>query len=413
MLATAPKQERVLLFGVELPESRHFAASMNELARLAQTAGAHVAARSSQKRSQYDSRFLLGSGKLADLQSIIKAKHIDTLIVNNRLSPRQHNNLESALNLKVLDRMQLILDIFALHARSYEGKLQVQLAQLDYLLPRLTGKGAFLSRQAGGIGSRGPGESQLELNRRLIRSQMTTIKRELRKISQNRQLLREERLGADTFKIGLVGYTNAGKSTIMNLLTRGDEYVADSLFATLDSSTKQLYLQGQFQATLTDTVGFIQDLPTELIAAFKSTLEESRHVNMLLHVIDASDPQHERQESLVLKLLEELDMMSIPRLTVYNKIDLAEHFSPTLFPYIQLSAREQKSKKKLQQQLIAEIKKQFTVFDLNLSADRHGKLYELGKYALLNYGSADSSGSQTVRAYIAPENKWRLEDFYD
>ena len=409
MLATAPKQERVLLFGVELPQAVHFSLSMEELAKLAQTAGAYVAASGSQKRTKYDSRFLLGSGKLADLKSLIKEKQIDTLIMNNRLSPRQHNNLEAALNLKVLDRMQLILDIFALHARSHEGKLQVQLAQLNYLLPRLTGNGLFLSRQAGGIGSRGPGESQLERSRRSIRSQIVSIEQELRQISQKRQLLREQRSGTEIFKVGLVGYTNAGKSTIMNLLTKGDEYAADSLFATLDSSTKQLYLQGRFQAAITDTVGFIQDLPTELIAAFKSTLEESRQADLLLHVIDASNPDHAAQEEAVLNILKDLDMLSIPRLTVYNKQDLAEDFRATIFPHIPISARQKRSKQLLRQSLIAEIKKHFTAFSLQLPADQRYRLYELEKYAFLD-ASADL---QTVTGHIAAENKWRLEEFYD
>ena len=186
--------------------------------------------------------------------------------------------------------MQLILDIFAMRARSHEGKLQVHLAQLKYLLPRLVGQGIMLSRQAGGIGSRGPGESQLELNRRSVRNQITDIERQLKVVEKNREVVREKRLESSVFKIGLIGYTNAGKSTIMNALTSKAQYEADELFATLDATTKSIHLTGNLQVTLTDTVGFIQDLPTELVTSFKSTLEESKNVDLLVHVIDALIP---------------------------------------------------------------------------------------------------------------------------
>lgn len=296
MIETKRQQERVILLGVELQTTEHFDMSMTELANLAKTAGVKVMASFSQKRERYDSKTFIGSGKLDEIKAIVEADEIDAVIVNNRLTARQNANLEAVLEVKVIDRMQLILDIFAMRARSHEGKLQVHLAQLKYMLPRLVGQGIMLSRQAGGIGSRGPGESQLELNRRSIRHQIADIERQLTQVEKNRQTIRDRRVGSDTFKIGLIGYTNAGKSTIMNLLTDDSHYEANELFATLDATTKQLYLENQFQATLTDTVGFIQDLPTELVAAFKSTLEESKYVDLLLHVIDASDPNHSEQE---------------------------------------------------------------------------------------------------------------------
>lgn len=290
MFETAESTERVILLGVELPSSQNFDMSMLELASLAQTAGAEVVRSYRQKRDKYDSKSFVGSGKLQEIAAMIEADQIDMVIVNNRLTPRQNSNLEQAFGVKVIDRMQLILDIFAMRARSHEGKLQVHLAQLTYMLPRLAGQGVMLSRQAGGIGSRGPGESQLELNRRSIRHQISDIERQLKIVEKTRSTIRDKRLELTVFKIGLIGYTNAGKSTLMNRLTDNGQYEADELFATLDATTKQIYLKDQFQATLTDTVGFIQDLPTELVAAFKSTLEESRHVDLLLHVIDASIP---------------------------------------------------------------------------------------------------------------------------
>ena len=324
MIETRQKQERVILIGVALPNSENFDLSMEELASLAKTAGAEVVQIYTQKRDHYDSKSFIGSGKLLEIKQIIATDAIDSVIVNNRLTPRQNAYLEAELGVKVIDRMQLILDIFAMRARSHEGKLQVHLAQLKYMLPRLVGQGIMLSRQAGGIGSRGPGESQLELNRRSIRKQIADIERQLKNAEKNRETNREKRLDSQIFKIGLIGYTNAGKSTIMNVLTDNKQYEADELFATLDATTKQIYLTDHFQATLTDTVGFIQDLPTELVAAFKSTLEESRQVDLLLHVIDASDPNHEEHEKVVHDLLKELGMTAIPRLLVYNKMDKAE-----------------------------------------------------------------------------------------
>ena len=269
MIETAKQQERAILVGVELQETEHFDMSMEELASLAKTAGAEVVASYTQKRERYDSKSFVGSGKLEEIKAMVDADEITTVIVNNRLTPTSKIPIfEAAFGVKVIDRMQLILDIFAMRARSHEGKLQVHLAQLKYMLPRLSGQGIMLSRQAGGIGSRGPGESQLELNRRSIRNQIADIERQLKIVEKNRETIREKRVDSTTFKIGLIGYTNAGKSTIMNLMTDDKQYEANELFATLDATTKKIYLKDQFQVTLTDTVGFIQDLPTELVAAF-------------------------------------------------------------------------------------------------------------------------------------------------
>jgi len=386
--------------------------SMEELASLAETAGAEVVSSYRQKREKYDSKSLIGSGKLAEIKAIVDADAIDTVIVNDRLTPRQNVNLEAELGVKVIDRMQLILDIFAMRARSHEGKLQVHLAQLKYMLPRLVGQGVMLSRQAGGIGSRGPGESQLELNRRSIRNQISDIERQLKIVEKNRETGREKRTESQVFKIGLIGYTNAGKSTIMNVLTNDKQYEADELFATLDATTKQIYLQNQFQVTLTDTVGFIQNLPTELVAAFKSTLEESRHVDLLLHVIDASDPNHAEHEKVVLNLLKNLDMLDIPRLAVYNKMDVAEHFAATAFPNVRISARDKDARSLLRRLIINEIREIFEPFSIRVHPNQAYKLYDLNKIALLDrYDFAEEY--ETITGYINPKNRWRLEEFYD
>ena len=412
MIETSKRQERVILLGVELPETENFEMSMEELASLAKTAGTEVVSSYRQKREKYDSKSLIGSGKLAEIKAIVEADEIDTVIVNDRLTPRQNVNLEVELGVKVIDRMQLILDIFAMRARSHEGKLQVHLAQLKYMLPRLVGQGVMLSRQAGGIGSRGPGESQLELNRRSIRHQISDIERQLKVVEKNRETGREKRTESQVFKIGLIGYTNAGKSTIMNVLTNDKQYEADELFATLDATTKQIYLQNQFQVTLTDTVGFIQNLPTELVAAFKSTLEESRNVDLLLHVIDASDPNHAEHEKVVLNLLKELDMLDIPRLAVYNKMDVAEHLMATAFPNVRISARDKDARTLLRRLIINEIREIFEPFSIRVHQSQAYKLYELNKIALLDrYDFAQEY--ETITGYINPKNKWRLEEFYD
>lgn len=412
MIETSKHQERVILLGVELPDTENFEMSMEELASLAETAGAEVVSSYRQKREKYDSKSLIGSEKLAEIKAIVDADAIDTVIVNDRLTPRQNVNLEAELGVKVIDRMQLILDIFAMRARSHEGKLQVHLAQLKYMLPRLVGQGVMLSRQAGGIGSRGPGESQLELNRRSIRNQISDIERQLKIVEKNRETGREKRTESQVFKIGLIGYTNAGKSTIMNVLTNDKQYEADELFATLDATTKQIYLQNQFQVTLTDTVGFIQNLPTELVAAFKSTLEESRHVDLLLHVIDASDPNHAEHEKVVLNLLKNLDMLDIPRLAVYNKMDVAEHFAATAFPNVRISARDKDARSLLRRLIINEIREIFEPFSIRVHPNQAYKLYDLNKIVLLDrYDFAEEY--ETITGYINPKNRWRLEEFYD
>lgn len=412
MIETEKKQERVLLVGVELQGMENFAMSMEELASLAKTAGAEVVDSYTQKREKYDSKTFVGSGKLDEIAQMVDAEEISTVVVNNRLTPRQNVNLEEILKVKVIDRMQLILDIFAMRARSHEGKLQVHLAQLKYLLPRLVGQGIMLSRQAGGIGSRGPGESQLELNRRAVRNQITDIERQLKVVEKNRETVREKRLDSPVFKIGLIGYTNAGKSTIMNSLTSKSQYEADELFATLDATTKSIHLTGNLQVTLTDTVGFIQDLPTELVSSFKSTLEESKNVDLLVHVIDASDPNHEEHEKTVLDIMKDLDMLDIPRLTLYNKADKLADFTPTQTPYSLISAKSEDSRTRIQEILVDKLTELFVPFSLHLPFAKSYRIHDLEKIAIISNRDFEEDGEQ-ISGYIAEKNKWRLEEFYD
>ena len=411
MIETEKKQERVLIVGVELQGMENFDMSMEELASLAKTAGAEVVGIYTQKREKYDSKTFVGSGKLEEIAQMVDADEVSTVVVNNRLTPRQNVNLEEILGVKVIDRMQLILDIFAMRARSHEGKLQVHLAQLKYLLPRLVGQGIMLSRQAGGIGSRGPGESQLELNRRSVRNQITDIERQLKVVEKNREVVREKRLESSVFKIGLIGYTNAGKSTIMNALTSKAQYEADELFATLDATTKSIHLTGNLQVTLTDTVGFIQDLPTELVTSFKSTLEESKNVDLLVHVIDASDPNHEEHEKTVLQIMKDLEMLDIPRLTLYNKADKVKDFTPTQTPYRLVSAKDPDSRTTLQDILLEKMQELFQPFTIQVPFEQAYRIHDLETMAILTERSYEETG-EVLTGYIAPKNAWRLEEFY-
>lgn len=295
--------------------------SLEELKQLADTAGAEVVARFLQKRPKPDPAFFIGRGKVQELALYVQQENVDLCIFDDELSPAQQRNIEQAMGVRVLDRTALILDIFAQRAHTNEGKLQVELAQLQYTLPRIMGKGLSLSRLGGGIGTRGPGETKLEVDRRRIRDRIAYIKGCISKVKNVRTLQRSGRAKASVPTVSLVGYTNAGKSTLLNTLTNSDIYAQDQLFATLDPTTRQLDLPNKQQAILTDTVGFIQRLPHQLVAAFQSTLEEVVEADVLLHVIDVSHELYKEQANAVYHVLEELGANDKTIITVYNKID--------------------------------------------------------------------------------------------
>jgi GTPase len=325
------EREKAILVGCQtFEDDLRFQYSMEELASLTETANGEVLITISQKRERVHPATYIGKGKVEELKALADELEADLIIFNDELSPSQNRNLSSKLDARIIDRTQLILDIFASRARSKEGKLQVELAQLQYLMPRLMGQGIALSRLGGGIGTRGPGETKLESDRRHIRRRVDDIKEQLRVIVQHRDRYRERRKKNKAFQLALVGYTNAGKSTLFNRLSEADSYEENQLFATLDPMTRKMVLPSGYVTLLTDTVGFIQDLPTTLVAAFRSTLEEVKEADLLLHVVDMSNQDYFQQEQTVHKLLEELDIQQIPQLTVYNKRDMQHpDFVPT------------------------------------------------------------------------------------
>ncbi|MCD5029504.1 GTPase HflX [Enterococcus asini] len=399
------KQERVILVGVETEETwRNFGESMLELKGLTKTAKGTVCFSLIQKRPQVDRQTVIGKGKLAELRQLVEAHEADLVIFNHELSPRQSQLIQDQVEVPVIDRVQLILDIFAMRARSKEGKLQVELAQLEYLLPRLVGQGKNLSRLGGGIGTRGPGETKLETDRRHIRNRITGIKRELKEVAAHRERTRQKRQ-SQVFQIGLIGYTNAGKSTILNLLTSAATYEQDALFATLDPLTKQWRLPEGFQVTVTDTVGFIQDLPTQLIDAFHSTLEESRNMDLLLHVVDAASPDRQQQEATVMALMEELDFAHTPLLTVYNKADKLEgvQFVPTLFTNVLISAKSSRGKADLTEAIKLRLMEILEPYSLAVPQSEGKWLSRLKKETLLlSEEYQEDSQSYLVKGF-APE----------
>lgn len=316
--------ERAILIGMEWGRNDSLWTvddSLEELKQLADTAGATVIKKFIQKRPKPDPAFFIGRGKVQELALYAQQENIDLCIFDDELSPAQQRNIESVMGIRILDRTALILDIFAQRARTNEGKLQVELAQLQYTLPRIMGKGLMLSRLGGGIGTRGPGETKLEVDRRRIRDRIAFIKDQIEKVKAVRSLHRSKRKKNNVFEVSLVGYTNAGKSTLLNTLTNSDIYAKDQLFATLDPTTRQLTLPNKQEIILTDTVGFIQRLPHQLIAAFRSTLEVVTEADLLVHVIDVSHELYKEQAAAVHEVLKEIGAETKPVITVYNKID--------------------------------------------------------------------------------------------
>ena len=310
--------------GVEVKGRRHawnLEDSLEELATLTASAGADIVEVTSQRVPKMTS-FYIGKGKLEEIKGLVAERGVTTVVLDDELTPAQQRNLEEAFKVKVLDRTALILDIFAQRARTHEGRLQVELAQHEYLLPRLVGQWSHLERLGGGIGTRGPGESQLETDRRLVRRRIHTLQQELENVRKRRAQHRETRRQRGFPTVSLIGYTNAGKSTLMNAMTHSDVLAEDKLFATLDPVTRQLRLPDGREALLTDTVGFIHKLPHALVAAFRATLEELRDADLLLHVADASDPNAIQQYETVIDLLRDLEVLDRPRIFVLNKVDM-------------------------------------------------------------------------------------------
>ena len=322
---------RAVLVGVDIGSDPSFDATLDELALLAESAGDVAVARVTARRRAPDPALFVGSGKADEIKALVAATSAHGVIFDQALSPAQQRNLERHLGVPVADRTSLILDIFAARAQSHEGKLQVELARLQYMATRLVRRWSHLERQQGGIGTRGgPGEAQIELDRRMIGDRIKSVKERLERVKRQRGTQRKARERRGTFRVSLVGYTNAGKSTLFNALVKARAYAADQLFATLDTTTRALWLgEAQASVSLSDTVGFIRDLPHKLVEAFEATLHEAADADLLLHVIDAASPHLAEQQADVERVLEEIGAAGVPQLLVYNKCDLLD---PSLQP---------------------------------------------------------------------------------
>ncbi|EOE5452452.1 GTPase HflX [Listeria monocytogenes] len=397
------EREKIILVGVILPNKTEeaFWNSMKELHSLAKTANAEVMDELIQKLERVNQASFIGSGKLNELAALVEMHEADVVIFNSELSATQVRNISAAVEARIIDRTQLILDIFAMRAKSREGKLQVAYAQYKYLLPRLSGQGISLSKLGGGIGSRGPGESKLEMDKRHIREKMHDIKAQLTHVEQRRKRIIERRNTQSVFRFGLIGYTNAGKSTIFNRLTNETTLQENKLFATLDPTTRKVPFSGGFQALLTDTVGFIQDLPTTLIAAFRSTLEETANVDVLIHVVDASNPDYLQHETTVISLLEELEMNHLPTLVIYNKMDHAPAaFVPDQPESLLISALDQEAPDTIKQRMIQLIEKNWAFFTIELSEEKGKELAQIKQQAWV-----------TKLEYIESKQSYHIEGY--
>lgn len=314
--------ERAVLVQVDLNQGT-IEERLSEFKLLAESSGAEVVACVEGRRARPDPALFVGKGKAEEIGETLRLHHADLVIFNHELSPAQQRNLERLLSCRVIDRSALVLDIFALRARSHEGKLQVELAQLEHLATRLVRGWSHLERQKGGIGLRGPGETQLETDRRLLGIRVKALKGRLAQLEKQRRVRRRARERNEALKVSLVGYTNAGKSTLFNSLTKAGAYAADQLFATLDTTSRRLYVEGAGNIVLSDTVGFIRDLPHALVAAFQATLEETAAADLLLHVVDSASPDREAQTEAVNRVLAEIGAAEVPQIVVANKVDLS------------------------------------------------------------------------------------------
>lgn len=407
---TTSKKENAFLVGIEYKKNHSYlgiSESLEELKLLSETAGLVVVGIDHQKLTTPNPATFIGSGKVEEIKILVEDLKADIVIFDEELSPRNFRELEKAfgINSRVIDRTTLILDIFAQHAQTREGQLQVELAQYEYLLPRLTRAWSHLARQAGGgggrtgttggVGLRGPGETQLEVDRRRIREKISRLKDELEKVREHRSRYRMNRHRSNIPVVALVGYTNAGKSTLINALTRAEVYVADQLFATLDPTTKRWELPGGNLALLSDTVGFIQKLPTNLVAAFRATLEEISEADLLLHVVDCSHPDAVSQSRSVMNALKELGAGRIPIITVLNKMDLVEDVNlikrtiPEFKDSLMISAIEKKNLAELENKVNEMLFEDFHSVHLLIPYQRGdliSEFHEHGKIELIEHG---------------------------
>lgn len=400
----AKDMERVLTIGVkrQTQSEEYFRSSLEELISLSETAGGTVVKTITQNRERIHPATYMGEGKIEEIRQAVEDYEIDLVISNDELSPGQLRNLANELDVRIIDRSQLILDIFALRAHTKEGKLQVELAQLEYLLPRLRGKGVEMSRLGAGIGTRGPGETKLETDQRHIRNRISEIKRRLQLAVKQREQYRKRRKTNDMFQIALVGYTNAGKSTIFNRLTNSDTLEEDRLFATLDPLTRKLELPSGFQALVTDTVGFLQKLPTALIAAFRSTLEEAKEADLIIHVVDGSHPDRDLHQKTVLELLRDLEADTIPRLTVYNKQDkFSDDFIPGETPYLIISAYDSEDITRLLQSIEEVLKEEWLHYEIRLAPQEGKTIDQLERETIVVDNQFDEeSGEFIMEGYM-------------
>ena len=410
---------RAVLVGIEMDGGKgEVDKSVDELERLLDTAGGETIAKIVQNKSTPDPRTLIGSGKVAEIKAFCDENSIDLVVFDTELSPSQIKNLEDGIDVRVIDRSMLILDIFALHAVTGEGKLQVELAQLKYTAPRLVGKGIEMSRLGGGIGTRGPGESKLESDKRHMKRRIASLEEELRELDKNRMTMRAARDRSRYRKIAIVGYTNAGKSTLLNRLTDAGILAEDKLFATLDPTTRKFELPCGESVLLTDTVGFINKLPHHLVKAFKSTLDEAVYADILMILIDASDPEYASQLNVTEKLLDELGASGKPTLYVFNKCDKQAEELPSVGGsaerenVIYISAKTGEGVDSLVQRLeeLVLSGKRRTVFQIPYSEQGAlDQLYKLASVENIEYGGefvevtamADARARGTLKKYLA------------